>query len=263
VPSGIPANPASDQSKSERGQPGSPRLSNCRNGFADRPATAARVRHPAQVHGNIVRGLKAVRGILGEACTHHAVEHRRRERLAGRDGLRIFFQNRGEYAELRFAFESAASSDHFVEHASEAEQIAASVSFRALQKFRRHVLKGSDDRTLLRERRHGRSERSQIHGRRGRSERPNAPRGNRTCQSGFAKPKSISFAPALVSMMFAGFRSRWIMPCDAPSPAPARFPFQSSELDPEAAALRQPLGQSLAFEIFHHQEVGAVLRPMS
>jgi hypothetical protein len=29
---------------------------------------------------------------------------------------------------------------------------------------------------------------------------------------GFASPKSISLAPACVSMMFAGFRSRWIMP---------------------------------------------------
>ena len=31
--------------------------------------------------------------------------------------------------------------------------------------------------------------------------------------SGFASPKSISFAPALVSMMLAGFKSRWMMPC--------------------------------------------------
>ena len=30
---------------------------------------------------------------------------------------------------------------------------------------------------------------------------------------GLASPKSISLAPAFVSMMFAGLRSRWIMPC--------------------------------------------------
>ena len=29
----------------------------------------------------------------------------------------------------------------------------------------------------------------------------------------FASPKSRSFAPALVSMMLAGFRSRWTIPC--------------------------------------------------
>ncbi len=28
-----------------------------------------------------------------------------------------------------------------------------------------------------------------------------------------AKPKSISLAPAFVSMMFAGFKSRWMIPC--------------------------------------------------
>ncbi len=31
--------------------------------------------------------------------------------------------------------------------------------------------------------------------------------------SGFANPKSINFALAFVSMMFAGFKSRWIIPC--------------------------------------------------
>jgi hypothetical protein len=30
---------------------------------------------------------------------------------------------------------------------------------------------------------------------------------------GLASPKSISLAPAFVSMMLAGFRSRWMMPC--------------------------------------------------
>jgi len=30
--------------------------------------------------------------------------------------------------------------------------------------------------------------------------------------AGFARPKSISFAPNLVSMMFPGFRSRWTIP---------------------------------------------------
>jgi len=46
---------------------------------------------------------------------------------------------------LRFAFEGAASGDHLVENAAEAEEVAARVGFRALQKFGGHVLKGSDD----------------------------------------------------------------------------------------------------------------------
>src|ERR1700691_3590893 len=99
-----------------------------------------------------MRRLDTVRCIFGEACADHAIEHGRGERLARADGLGIFFENRAEYAELRFGFEGAASGDHFVENASEAEEVAARVSFRSLQKFGRHVLKGSDDRTLLRER---------------------------------------------------------------------------------------------------------------
>jgi hypothetical protein len=34
-----------------------------------------------------------------------------------------------------------------------------------------------------------------------------------TANSGFASPKSISFAPDFVSMMFPGFRSRCTIPC--------------------------------------------------
>ena len=73
-----------------------------------------RVGHPAQAHRDVVCGLEAV----GSSLARHARTTRssvgRRERLAGRDGLRFFFQNGCEYTELRFAFESAASCDHFV-----------------------------------------------------------------------------------------------------------------------------------------------------
>ncbi len=152
--------------------------------------------------GSLARQARTTRSSIG-----------RRERLAGADGIRIFFQNRAEYAELRFAFEGAAAGDHFVENASEAEQIAARVGFRSLQNFRGHVLESSDDRTFLRERRRRRGERCQVHRRRGRSEAGRWPASAIRANSGFARPKSISFAPALVSMMFAGFRSRWMMPC--------------------------------------------------
>src|SRR5580698_648831 len=125
-----------------------------------------------------MRGLDAVGGIFGKAGTYHAIEHRRREGLAGANGIWIFFQNRAEYAELRFTFESAMACDHFVEHASEAEQITASVGFRSLQNFWSHILEGSDDRTFLRQRRYSRGERCEVHRRRGRSKRTDGLRGN-------------------------------------------------------------------------------------
>ena len=79
--------------------------------------------------------------------------------------------------------------------------------------------------------------------------------------SGFARPKSISLAPPLVSMMFAGFRSRWMMPCwCAFSRAMRDFRADLQDLIERQRAFRQAVSESLAFEIFHHQEVGAVLR---
>src|SRR5580700_2874634 len=117
-----------------------------------------------------MRRLHALRRIFSQACADRAVEQGRRKRLRGVEGLRVSFQNGSEYAELRFAFESAASGNHFVENASKAEEIAACVRFASLQNFRRHVLKSSNDRTFLCERRGSRGERGQIHCRCGGSE---------------------------------------------------------------------------------------------
>ena len=56
-----------------------------------------------------MRRLEALSRIFGEACTDRAVEQAWSERLAGDDRLWVFFQDGGEYAELRFAFKSASS----------------------------------------------------------------------------------------------------------------------------------------------------------
>ena len=176
------------------------------------------------------------------------------------DRLRVFFQNRGEYAQLRFAFEGAASGDHFVENASETEDVTARVGFRSLQNFRRNILKRADDRTLLRQRRRGRGQRSQIHGRRRRSEGPMAREA-----TGYFR-----FRQSEVHQLGAGFgqhdvRRLQIAMDDALLmrlvQGQCRFLFRSSELDRAAARLSsRRVGESLAFEIFHDQKIGAVLR---
>ena len=65
---------------------------------------------------------------------------------------RLPLQNRRDHARRAFAFERALAREHFVQHAAEAEQIAARVGFLALQLLRRHVLQGADDLPLVRER---------------------------------------------------------------------------------------------------------------
>ena len=88
-----------------------------------------------------------------------------------------------------------------------------------------------------------------------------APEAGAAMPKGLAKPKSISFAPDLVSMMFAGFKSRCTMParCANSKASATSAPifstsFRGSEL------LAEPLRDRLSFEQLHDQVVGSVLR---
>ena len=76
----------------------------------------------------------------------------------------------------------------------------------------------------------------------------------------FARPKSRSLAPDLVSMTLPGFRSRCTMPdgvCGRQRLAD--LPGVPDRPVDRQRAMGQPIGQRLAFEVLHHQEVDAVL----
>ena len=75
-----------------------------------------------------------------------------------------------------------------------------------------------------------------------------------------AIPKSSSFAPAFVSMMFAGFRSRWT------TALPVRVGECTGNLDGEAQDLierqrtsAQALRERFSLEMLHHDELNAAL----
>ena len=75
----------------------------------------------------------------------------------------------------------------------------------------------------------------------------------------FARPKSSSFEPVLVNMMFAGLMSRWTMPCAM------RFVERVGNLGGDRQRLVerqrpsfQPRGQSLALEMRHDEIVRAI-----
>ncbi len=71
-----------------------------------------------------------------------------------------------------------------------------------------------------------------------------------------ANPKSMSFAPVLVSMMLPGFRSRWTTPrLVGFLQTLRRFRFAYfSNCSGGKRPLPQTIGQSLAFEKFHDQD---------
>ena len=91
----------------------------------------------------------------------------RSHRLKLGDWFRLFLENRRCDRDLALAFESATAGEHFVEQASEAEDVAARVGFVSLEDFGRHELEGADDRALLRESADGSSKRRQSHSRSG------------------------------------------------------------------------------------------------
>src|SRR5277367_2246037 len=106
----------------------------------------------AELQLHIMGGGVALVRILRQAVAHDGIQSLWRQWLYCGDGLRFVFENRGEYAELRFAFEGAASRSHFEQHATEAEDIAAGIGFFALENLGRDVLKCPDDHAFLRER---------------------------------------------------------------------------------------------------------------
>ena len=79
--------------------------------------------------------------------------------------------------------------------------------------------------------------------------------------NGLARPKSISLAPDLVSMMFAGLQvamNNARAMCDLQGLGYFAAHFQ--RFVQRQRALAQSLGDRLAFEELHHQVIGSVLR---
>src|SRR6266849_5210695 len=79
--------------------------------------------------------------------------------------------------------------------------------------------------------------------------------------SGLASPKSISFAPPWVSMMFPGFRSRCTMPwrCATASASATAMPVLKISFS-GIAPLRNLSARVLTLQKLHHHVVGSILR---
>src|SRR5262245_24595647 len=76
----------------------------------------------------------------------------------------------------------------------------------------------------------------------------------------FARPKSSSFTPLLVSITLPGLRSRCTIPLRwALSSASAIWIAHTERLLERQRAFRQPRRQRLAVHVLHHEEVDAIL----
>ena len=143
-----------------------------------------------------------------------------------------------------------ASGQHLVEHRAEREDVGARIGLLALELLGRHVLQRAEDRAL----------RGQIGGVVvGSIDETAAPR---RLAPRLRQPEveQLGARPS-VSMMLPGLRSRWTMP------GAVRLVERIGDLDrrsaaPGRAAARPSasrVGERLALEMLHHQEVDAVL----
>ena len=71
----------------------------------------------------------------------------------------------------------------------------------------------------------------------------------------FARPKSSTFTvPSARTLMFAGFRSRWMMPCSCAASSASAICFAiGSASSSGIGAARDALRQVVALDQFHHE----------
>ena len=109
----------------------------------------------------------------------------------------------------------------------------------------RHVGRGAEDHAHLRHR--GRRDRRRVHRLRARRRRP--------ASIAFARPKSSTFTvPSARTLMFAGFRSRWMMPCSCAASSASAICFAIGKRLVERDRPRaMRCDEILALDQFHHE----------
>ena len=123
---------------------------------------------------------------------------------------------------------------------------AALVDRLALRLLRRHVRRRAEDHAQPASSR-GRRDRRRL-----RSRRRSTPLAGSIA---FARPKSSTFTvPSGRTLMFAGFRSRWMMPCSCAASSASAICFAIGSASSTGIAPRaMPLRQVLALDQFHHE----------
>jgi len=167
------------------------------------------------------------------------------ERFDGSDGGGIFFEDGGSHAELALAPESALASEHFVEDRAERKDVTAAVEFLAFDLLGRHVLDRANDGAVL------------SGGRTGGGER------------GGAGESDCGLREAEVQELGAGFGEHDVAGLQIAVHDAAAVSFVERVGDFGAnfqnlfrgkLAFDKTVGEALALDALHDQEISAVLR---
>ena len=156
-----------------------------------------------------MRGLKTVVGIFLQTSGQHMLERGRRSRIDGADRFRVFFQNRdasesGSYHQRAvprsISYSTAPNAKKSERASASLPSICSGDMYWIVPIIVPAVVSGETGLGLAQ---------GPAAGKRRRRADPSAAAGTPRISPG---RKSISFAPAFVSMMFPGFRSRCTMP---------------------------------------------------
>jgi hypothetical protein len=202
---------------------------------------------------NVRGGLPTVVGRLRETTAHDVIQRRRRVGLDSRERLRIALENRGNQTRLRCSLEGTPGGHHFEEHAAEGPDVRSRVGLPALELLGRHVLERSQDRALPRQR-------CSFSDWRGRCSQARF--------DGAQSARHVGLGQTEVQQLSARLREHHVawLQIAVNDAAAVRFVERISNLgcmrygllDRQGSSL-QPIGQSLAVEILHHQKLDSVL----
>ena len=214
-----------------------------RVGWNRSPAECTGLADPLQFARQVTGTLPALVGILREAAGHDVIEQRRCQGLELGDGSRFVLENRGNQARMGRSAERPRPRDHLVEHRAERKDVGPGIAFAAFNLLRCHVLKRAENRTLCRE----------IGGR-GREGRFGGARDHQRAR--LRQTEVQQLRAHLREHDVAGLQIAMDDARPVGSVESRRDLDRNGErLADRDRALRQPIGERLAFEVLH-DEVG-------
>ena len=117
-----------------------------------RCGASAGPRNPLQLQPDVVRGLEARAGVLGETGLNQVIEGRRNPRHDRADCRRLLADDGPKQARLGLALEGPAAGQHLEEHRAEREDVRPRAGFLAFDLLRRHVLQRAEHGPACRQR---------------------------------------------------------------------------------------------------------------
>jgi len=104
-----------------------------------------------EIEHDVMHGVVAALGILGQTAAHESLQPHRCQGLH-RHRRRVGRQNRTHQTRVTLALEYSPAGHHLIQHRAKGPDVTARVGFLALQLFRRHVLRRSENRAFEGER---------------------------------------------------------------------------------------------------------------